>query len=185
MGRVRVMRPPHRGWSIVAGCALLLAGIVFLWAPVVASVATGVWLGATLLVLGIVLGVGSALAHGPGWGWSVARGVLAAVVGLLLFRDPAAAVVGLTFALGVYFAGAGAARIGLAVAWHPFVGWGAMLASGILGLLLAALVLAGWPANSFVLLGTLLGIEACVDGIAMLAAIPGRVGERAGDRAAT
>ena len=181
MGRVRVMRPPHRGWSIVAGCALLLAGVVFLWAPVLASVAAGMWLGATLLVLGAVLGVGAAVSHGPGWGWGVARGLLAVVAGLLLLRDPVAAVVGLAFALGVYFAGAGAARIGLAASWHPFVGWGAMLASGVLGILLAALVLAGWPADSFVLLGTLLGVEACIDGIATLAAIPGRVGERAGD----
>jgi uncharacterized membrane protein HdeD (DUF308 family) len=172
MGQVKVMRAPSRGWMLVAGAFQLAAGLVFLWAPALAAVAAGTVLGATLLVVGGVMAASGVAGRGMGWGWAVVRGAVAAITGVLLLADPIAGVVGLAMALGVYFAASGAARLALAVTWRPAAGWGAMAASGALGLVLAVAVLAGWPGTSLAVVGTLLGVEACMDGVAHLAALP-------------
>ena len=158
------------GWSGFAGAVLLIAGVAFLCVPVLTAVVAGAWLALTLLVLGAALAIGAIATRPPGWGWTLTRGVLAVIVGAMLWRDPIAAVVGLALALGVYLAAAGVTRVGIALAWRPAAGWGAMLASGVLGIVLAALVLVGWPLHSVAFVGTLLGIEACVEGVAHLAA---------------
>lgn len=171
--RHEATRSRRDGWSVVPGVVLMVAGVGFLCVPVLAAVVASAWLGLTLIVMGSVITLGSLLARPAGWGWSLVRGLLAVLVGALLWRDPASGVVGLALALGVYLAASGAARVGLAFAWRPGVGWAGMLASGILGIVLAGLVLVGWPLNSLTFVGTLLGIEACIEAIALLAASPG------------
>ena len=157
-------------WSGFAGAVLLVAGVAFLCVPVLAAVVAGAWLALTLLVLGAALAIGAIATRPAGWGWTLTRGALAVLVGAMLWRDPAAGVVGLALALGVYLAAAGATRVGIALAWRPGSGWAAMLASGLLGIVLAALVLVGWPLHSLAFVGTLLGLEACVEGVAHIAA---------------
>lgn len=174
MGAIEVRRPPPRGWNMVAGICLMVAGVFFVVAPAFAALLATAWFGATLIALGLVLSIGAIAYRGTGWGWSLARAVLTVVAGLLLLAQPIAGLVGFTLVLGVYLAGAGAARIGLAAAWYPYTGWGSVLASGVLGVLLAVLVFAGWPGDSMVLVGTLLGLEAFLDGFALLAAVPTR-----------
>ncbi len=174
MGAIEVRRPPHRGWNVVAGICLMVAGVSFVCAPAFAALLATAWFGATLIALGVVLLVGAVVYRGTGWGWSLARAALAVMAGLLLLGQPVAGVVSFTLVLGVYLAGAGAARIGLAASWYPFTGWGSVLASGVLGLVLAVLVFMGWPRDSLALVGTLLGLEAFLDGFALLAAVPAR-----------
>ncbi len=174
MGAIEVRRPPHRGWSVVAGICLMVAGVLFIVAPAFAALLATAWFGATLIALGVVLSIGALVYRGTGWGWSLTRAVLAVVAGLLLLAQPVAGLVSFTLVLGVYLAGAGAARIGLAASWYPFTGWGTVLASGVLGIVLAVLVFAGWPRDSLALVGTLLGLEAFLDGFALLAAAPSR-----------
>jgi uncharacterized membrane protein HdeD (DUF308 family) len=155
-----------RAWMLARGMVMVLAGGVFLMAPGLASVAAGLAVGATLVIVGAAVALSSVAVHEPGWGWAAARGVAGAAIGLLFIADPGAAVVGLTLALSAYFAFVGVLRTGVAWAWRPARGWGWMLASGVLAMLLAAVVAVGWPLDSFYVVGTLLGVEALFDGIA-------------------
>jgi uncharacterized membrane protein HdeD (DUF308 family) len=151
---------------LVRGLLMILAGAVFLAAPLMASVVAGIAMGATLVFLGAVTGIIALAVREPGWGWALARGLFAVIAGVLFLFDPGSAVIGLALALGAYFAVSGVMRAGLALAWRPAQGWGWMFASGLLGLLLAGIVLAGWPLSSFYIVGTLLGVEALIDGVA-------------------
>ncbi len=158
-----------RGWMLVRGMLTMAAGGVFLLAPLLTALAAAITVGAALLVLGGTVALTTVSAREPGWGWALGRALVTMGAGALLLADPAAAVIGLALAFAVYFGAAGVLRIGSALAWRPATGWMWMFTSGLVGVLLAGLVIGGWPLDSFYIVGTLLGVEALVDGVAHVA----------------
>ena len=157
-----------RAWMLMRGALMMSAGAIFLLAPLLTAIAAGVTVGAALLVLGMTIAVTTVSVREPGWGWALARPAIHAV-GVFLVADPTAAVIGLALAFALYFAAAGVFRVASALAWRPTTGWIWMFTSGLVSVLLAGLVLGGWPVDSFYVVGTLLGVEALVDGVAHVA----------------
>ena len=76
-----------------------------------------------------------------------------------LVLNPLAGLVTLTFLVAVFFTVIGALRV--ALAWHlrPVEGWGWIMTSGVLSLILAALIVLGLPEAALGLLGLFLGID--------------------------
>ena len=68
----------------------------------------------------------------------------------------------------LYFAFSAFAGISLALSFRPLPGWGWMLFSGLVSLVLAIVFIAGWPFQARWLVGLFVGINLIVDGFSLL-----------------
>ena len=93
--------------------------------------------------------------------------VLSVIVGVLLIRHRGQGLLVLTLLLLVYFMIEGISKVIFALTIRPFPNWGWVLASGIIGILLALYLLASLPVTAIWLLGVLLGIQLICEGAAL------------------
>jgi uncharacterized membrane protein HdeD (DUF308 family) len=102
--------------------------------------------------------------------WTLIAAVLALAVGFLLIWRPAAGVLSLTLLLIGFFIAEGVVQILAAFKYRSAVGnaWTWMLFSGIVDLVLAAIILMGWPGTAAWTLGLLVGINLFMSGLALV-----------------
>jgi uncharacterized membrane protein HdeD (DUF308 family) len=155
-------------WYLLEGVLLVIAGVVALIWPYVASVALIFLLGWILIVSGVLQGIGlSGAKEVPHFWLQLVSAVLALLIGILLLRNPNAGLLIMTVLLIVYFFIEGISKVIFAMNIRPFVGWLWVLLSGIVGLLLGAYLWANMPVASEWVLGVLLGIQLIVEGAAL------------------
>jgi uncharacterized membrane protein HdeD (DUF308 family) len=154
--------------TLIAGLVLIaLGGALAAFAPL-ATVGT-VWMfGAALLAAGVFDLVQSLRDRRVGFFIRLLAGVLYATTGLLMLFRPLESAAGLTLMLGMMFVGGGSFRAVAAVA-ERFRSWGWAFASGLISVMLGVAILANWPSPSLYLIGTLLGIEIGLYGVALVA----------------
>jgi uncharacterized membrane protein HdeD (DUF308 family) len=93
--------------------------------------------------------------------------VLSVIVGVLLLRNPGEGLLTLTLLLIVFFIVEGISKVIFSLTVRPFPNWGWVLASGIVGILLAFYLWANLPITAVWLLGVLLGIQLICEGTAL------------------
>jgi uncharacterized membrane protein HdeD (DUF308 family) len=158
------------GWLMGAGVALILLGTFGLVASMLLSLVSALMFGAMMLIGGGVLLVDAF--RREGWRSRALMLIVAAVyivTGALVFFNPFAAVVALTLFVGAAFVATGVLRIVMAFQLKPMNAWIWVLVSGVLSLLLGAMIVVSWPASSAWVLGTLLAIELIFQGWAYVA----------------
>jgi uncharacterized membrane protein HdeD (DUF308 family) len=105
----------------------------------------------------------------PGFGWSMLSALLAVLLGLILIARPLAGVLTLTMVLIAFFILEGITAIVVAVQHREQLrSWGWVLFSGIVDLLLAYLIWAGWPSSADWAIGLLVGINMVFLGLSLL-----------------
>ena len=109
--------------------------------------------------------------HAPGFWWSLLSAVVAIAAGVLLLVWPLSGVLTLTLLLIVFFTIEGVLTIMYALEHKKELSgrWGWMLASGIVDLVLAAIILAGLPGTAAWAIGLLVGINLLFGGVSMIA----------------
>jgi uncharacterized membrane protein HdeD (DUF308 family) len=160
----------HR-WGLIVGLGVLciVLGILAFALVVSATIASVLTIGFFLIVTGgmeITLGFGS-----RGWGkfflWILA-GLLYVAAGAVAIAQPLMAAAFFTLMLGAGFLATGVLRLWLAFEMPP--GSRALgILSGLVTALLGVLIIAGWPGNSFFILGMLLGIDLVFYGVSWIA----------------
>jgi uncharacterized membrane protein HdeD (DUF308 family) len=164
--RETVMR--YSTWYLIEGIFLVIAGVIALAFPYLASVTLVLLLGWILIISGVLQAIGLIGAKDvPHFWWQLVSAVLAVVIGVLLLRNPNAGLLVMTILLIVYFLVEGISKVVFALNIRPFPGWGWLLASGIIGILLGAYLWSNMPLSSEVILGILLGIQLIVEGAAL------------------
>jgi len=157
---------------LVEGNVLVVLGLLAIFLPLIASLAATVFFGSILLVAG-VMGLIATIAarHAPGFSWSLISAVLAIVTGALLLASPVGGAVSLTVVLIAFLFIEGAASIMYAVTHRSreSAGWGWMFASGLIDVVLAALLFAGLPGTALWALGVLIGINMVFGGWSLIA----------------
>ena len=169
-----VARSIHAHWKlfITEGVVLLVLGLAAIVVPPIASLAVAIFLGWLFLVSGMVgLLTTYWMRHAPGFWWSLLSAVLALVVGVVLIGWPISGVLSLTLVLITFFLIEGIASIMYALEHRRQLPdrWGWMLASGIVDLVLAALIFIGLPATAAWAIGLLVGINMVFGGVALIA----------------
>jgi uncharacterized membrane protein HdeD (DUF308 family) len=150
----------HSLWYLIQGLLLVAAGILAVIYPLVSSVAVVVMLGWLLIISGIVQGVSLLSARNVPHFWlQLISVILAVLVGFLLLRDPAQGLLTITLLLIVFFMIEGFSKIVFALTIRPFPNWGWVLASGVVGVLLSAILWGSLPLTALWLIGLLLGIQ--------------------------
>ncbi len=155
-------------WYLLEGVFLVIAGVIALAYPYLASVTLVLLLGWILIISGVVQGIGLIGAKDVPHFWlQLISAVLAIVIGVLLLRNPNAGLLVMTVLLIVYFIVEGVSKIIFALNIRPFAGWLWVFLSGLIGILLGAYLWAKMPVASEVVLGVLLGIQLIVEGAAL------------------
>ena len=106
-----------------------------------------------------------------GFWWSLVSAVLGICAGLLLLVSPGSGALSLTLILIVFFVIEGVASVMYALEHRQQLtgSWGWMLVSGIIDLILAAMVFAGLPGSAAWAIGLLVGINMIFGGSALIA----------------
>ncbi len=166
----RRIHPTSIGWSIALSCALILLGLLAIFAPLLAGVALETILAWLLLFGGIghfflawhVRGAGAHV-------WEILIGIAYLVAGAYLFFHPLAGLVGLTAILATYLLLKGIFELfaGVTVRRIPGASW--LLIDGVINLILAILIWRQFPFAASWVIGTLLGIAILFSGISRLA----------------
>ncbi|MBS1124793.1 MAG: hypothetical protein H6Q90_7021 [Deltaproteobacteria bacterium] len=165
--------PGHtRGWGVpmAIGIVLMLGGTFALFASVLTSIVSVLYIGVMLLVVG-VLEVISAfrVRHTGPFPVDVLAGLLAIVVGGLFLYRPLASLASLTLLIAGYMFASGLFRgITSIVSRQPRWGWDLVYA--IVAVALGVYVAASWPFSSFWLLGTVVAVEIIARGFTLVAA---------------
>src|SRR5262252_1622745 len=155
-------------WYLIEGVLLVAVGILAIIYPVITSAAVVVLLGWLLIISGILQGLSLIGArHVPHFWLQLISVVLAVLVGFLLLRDPAQGMLTITLLLIVFFMIEGISKIVFALTIRPFPNWAWVLASGVVGVVLAAILWASLPVTALWLIGLLLGVQLVSAGAAI------------------
>jgi uncharacterized membrane protein HdeD (DUF308 family) len=164
----------HEHWVLylVEGVVLLVLGATAIVIPPLATLAFTIIIGWLFLVSGVVgLFTTIWMRAAPGFWWSLLSAVLGIVVGIWLLAAPATGAFSLTILLVAFFIIEGVASIMFAMDHKRELtgNWGWMLASGIIDLVLGAMIFAGLPSTAAWAIGLLVGINMVFGGAALIA----------------
>ncbi len=164
----------YRTWYMIYGALLIVLGVLAIAMPNMATLAVELMVG-WLLVIGGVFGLIASLSGGqstPGFWWNLLIAVLYLVAGIALLWHPVAGAVTLTLILTAYLIAGGITKAVMSVNLRNLIpkAWTWMLLSGIVDIVLAVLILSGWPGSAGWVIGLLVGINLLMTGVALVVA---------------
>jgi uncharacterized membrane protein HdeD (DUF308 family) len=108
--------------------------------------------------------------NAPGFVWTVIAAVLAILIGAFLVWRPFAGLITLTMALAIFFAAHGVVQILTSLEHRQLFArsWMWTAISGIADLILAGIIIVGWPGTVAWALGLLMGINLFMWGLALV-----------------
>ena len=154
---------------MLLGIILCLLGLIVLLSPVAAGEAVVLIVAVVLVVTGIAQMV-------QGWrsgGWSVAPvaivfGAAVAVVGVMVWLNPAIGSGFLTVLLILFFIANGLWKASTAWRYRGAHGWVWLLLSGLVSLVFVYLLWKQWPLSGAWAVGVLVGIDLVLTGLSMV-----------------
>jgi uncharacterized membrane protein HdeD (DUF308 family) len=156
---------------LVEGILLVILGLAAIILPPLASLAVTIFLGWLFLISGIAGLVLTFWARQmPGFWWSLISAALAVIAGIILLARPLQGVLTLTIVVGAYFLAEGVTTIMYALEHRRELSerWSWMLVSGILDILIAAIIIAGLPGSAEWAIGLLVGINLLFGGASLI-----------------
>ena len=159
----------NAGMIIVLGVVTAIAGFLALVMPWAGGVGTVVFVGFAMLVGGIARMVAAFSAGSFGRGTlAFIGGALALLAGAIMVARPGIGLAVLTLMVGAYLLVDGIFGAVLAFQVRPEKGWGWMLFSAAMSVILGFLLLREWPLTGFWAIGTLVGINLLFAGLSMI-----------------
>jgi len=153
------------------GIVLAVLGLAAMIVPPLASLAVTIFLGWMFLISGIAgLVVTYWARQMPGFWWSLFSAALAVLAGLILIARPMQGVLTLTIVVGAYFLAEGVTTIMYALEHRRELSerWSWLLASGLMDILIAFLVISGLPGSAEWAIGLLVGINLVLGGASLV-----------------
>ena len=155
-------------WLVVLGIALIVLGTILLGSPVIATLATVTTLGVLILLGGAMEVVGAFWCQEwSGFFLALLSGILGVVVGLMLLANPIQGGITLTILLASFLFVGGIFKAVAALA-HRFGGWGWLLLSGVVDVVLGVMIWRELPMSGLTIIGVLVGISIIFRGVSWL-----------------
>jgi len=159
----------NAGWLLALGVLTVITGILAMASPLLSGVIVVVCVGLALAVGGCARTIAAFSAGSFGQGaLAFLGGILTLGAGLILAARPGIGLATLTLALGAYLLLDGISSAVLALRLRPDNGWGSMLVSATIGVILGLFLLREWPLSGVWAIGTLVGANLLVSGVAMI-----------------
>ncbi len=158
-------------WQLIAiaGALVALLGVLAIAFPLATGLSVTVALGALLVVGGIVHGVTAVSTRG--WGgtiWQLALAAVAVIAGVALLSNPVVGLASLTLLAIGYLLADGVMELAASTRMEGRGERAAVAVSGVLSLVIAGLLWAGFPADATWAIGLLVGVSLLVTGVSML-----------------
>ena len=155
------------GWLLAFGLAVCVLGVLALSNVVFATVASIYYVGATMLIAGILQMAYAFQVRGAGpfFSWLII-GLAYALAGILAFLNPLLTSSFLTLLLSASLLAVGALRLASGLALRPAASGTWLMIGGTVSLVAGILVLAGLPAGLWII-GMLLAIDLFLHGSAL------------------
>jgi uncharacterized membrane protein HdeD (DUF308 family) len=169
--RIRAAIQLHWKAFLIEGIILVVLGLAAIIVPPLASLAVTIFLGWLFLVAGVAgLAMTFWAPRMAGFWWSLLSAVFAIGAGIILLARPVQSTLTLTIVVGAYFLAEGVFTIMYALAHRREVSerWGWLLASGVLDLIIAGIIIAGLPGSAAWAIGLLVGIDMVFGGISLI-----------------
>ncbi|WP_328517185.1 HdeD family acid-resistance protein [Haladaptatus caseinilyticus] len=169
-GAEMVSNASETSWraSMGAGAIIAVIGVLAILSPFVAGVSLSILLGA-LLIVGALVHV--AHAFSGGWKRFVIQALLAvvyAIAGIALLSNPVLGLTTLTILVVAFLFVEGILEIVMGFQARGDKGWGALVVSGVLALVIAGIIWAGFPGTALWAVGLLFGVNLLVTGVSMM-----------------
>ncbi|WP_173931746.1 DUF308 domain-containing protein [Chelativorans sp. Marseille-P2723] len=157
-------------WLAFIGAISLIGGIIALANPFTATITAALLAAWTFTLFGVlqIFHAFRLRASLPLFLWTLLLGALALAIGISLLVRPLEGIISLTVLVAIVFLVSGLVKVMYAFSLRPLSGWGWVLASGLLSLVLGIMILADIPWTASAVLGILLAIELLSNGTFML-----------------
>jgi len=166
------------GLFLAQGVIMIVLGVLAVIWPQISTVAVDIYIGWMFFLSGAVGLATMFLAPSvSAFLWSLLTAALSLGVGVLLLWHPVEGTVSLTLVLIAFFIAEGIFQVAAAIAYRDaFRGtWGWMVMSGVTDLILAWVMISGWPGTAIWALGLIAGVNLITTGLAItMAALSGR-----------
>jgi len=160
-----------KNWFLwfLAGLIAAIGGVLALYNPFIATLSVDIIIGSTFLAAGIIAFI---LAFNePGWGarlWAMLVSILVGLTGILMLTNPTAGIISLTLAAAILLMASGILKVIFAFNSKNDSYFWFILLSGIVSIILSAMILGYFPYSAAVTLGTFLGIDLIFFGISLM-----------------
>jgi len=153
------VRKSSMRYLIQAG-AMIVAGALAIIFPVISSEALVLTVGWMLVLTGIVQGIGLISSHrGPFAALQMMSVALALLIGFLILRNPLQSLVTFSLLIVVFFMIEGLSKIIWSLTIRPLRGWLWIMLSGVLGVVLAVVLVLTIDTAASWLLALLVGLQ--------------------------
>lgn len=151
------------------GVLLIILGVLALVTPLAAGLSVAMAIGALLVVSGVAQLFLAFRGGSVGAAIGIALlGVLAILCGGYMLMQPGAALGALTLFLAAFFFAQGLIEVINGFGARPAQGWGWLLASGVVSILLALMIWRQFPISGAWAVGTLVGVRLLMSGTVLL-----------------
>lgn len=158
----------HWGWFLGLGILMALLGLVAISASVFVTLFSVVLAGFALLVAGIVQIVhGVSAREWKGVFLSLLLGILYSVTGLVCLSNPAASAISLTLLIGAFCLTVGLFRIIVSL-FLRFLQWEWVFFNGIVTFILGLAIITQWPASGLWIIGLFIGVDILLAGLSLI-----------------
>ncbi|QDU50197.1 HdeD family acid-resistance protein [Gimesia panareensis] len=164
----------------LTGIILIVLGVISLITPAVAGTAVVLVIGSLLLFGGFLyLFQSSQVGDSSGKMMHIILGILMILGGFGIISHPLFGLSFLTLMMAMFFLFEGTWKIVMSFSMRPAAGWGQVLFSGIISLLLGGLIWGEWPLSGLWAVGTLLGVDFLLTGFFLMnvGSLPGMSGQ--------
>jgi uncharacterized membrane protein HdeD (DUF308 family) len=165
----------NSAFLVILGIMLAMIGAIAMAAPLAAGIAVEMFVGVMMLSRGAMqLYYGIKVRH---WGHrfgsymglgSIVVALLSVAVGVLLLINPIAGLRFLTLALAVYLVLTGGFEILHAIELSAVKGWGFIMLSGAISVMLGVLIWRQWPLSGHWAMGVMVGASFVVSGMGIV-----------------
>lgn len=153
----------QKTFYLILSILFALAGVICFISPIASSVILTIFMAWLFILGGIFLIVTTLYFKNIQSIWSILLGILLGLsyifLGYVFIKNPAIAIASMAFFIGVFFLVAGIIRIMIALSNKGYPNIGLFLFTGIIELVLALILISGWPNNSIALISAFLGIQ--------------------------
>lgn len=158
----------NRTLLLIEGILISLLGFATAALPTISTLSTELFIGWFILFGGLIQAYRSIKNRNEeGFALTLATSILYIVFGLLLLIFPVQGVISLTLLLTLFFILDGIAKIYLGFQWRHSKRWGLLVLNGVISLIMAGIIIAGWPGTAFWVLGLLVGINLIFFGVTL------------------
>jgi len=153
--------------TIIAGVLMLIVGAIGIFAPTIMSLVVVTFLGWLFLVSAAVQGYITWKTYRKSFSaWL--KPVLSLIVGILFFIFPMEGIAAVALLLSAYLLVDAFSSFGFAMDYKPNKGWWILIVNAIVSILLAVLIMIGWPVSSIFWVGLYAAVSLFFDGVALV-----------------